>query len=191
LIGGTDLASTTIEPHEFFEFLNGRLSRAFIKSGEDLDRRLRESRATPDHDGLFRVEDFFCHDDTWRMTVSRLSREADAVLMDLRGFAPTNRGCVLEIEQLLASVPLRHIAFLVDHTTDIPLLEQTVQHAWTIMPASSPNAAPGVHRLRILQASSSIRTTLGALLGLLCEGFDTEAETREHVPIEKPALGIV
>ncbi len=178
LIGGPDLASTTIEPHEFFEFLNGRLSRAFIKSEEDLEERLRESRTTPDLDGLFRIEDFFCHDDTWRMTVSRIAREADAVLMDLRGFTPTNRGCVHEIEQLLALVPLRRIALLVDNTTDFSLLEHTVQHAWSVMPARSPNAASGVHRLRILQASSSTRNTLGTLLGLLCAQFEGEAHTR-------------
>ncbi len=175
LIGGPDLASTTIEPHEFFEFLNGRLSRAFIKSEQDLDARLRQSRTEPDLDGLFRIEDFFCHDDTWRMTVSRIAREADAVLMDLRGFTPANRGCVHEIEQLLASVPLERIAILVDETTDIELLELTARRAWSIMPGDSPNAAPGVHRLKILQSSPRARETLGTLLGQLCAPFEDAA----------------
>jgi hypothetical protein len=175
LIGGPDLASTTIEPHEFFEFLNGRLSRAFIANERDLDERLRESRTEPDLDGLFRIEDFYCHDDTWRMTVSRLAREADAVLMDLRGFTPANRGCVHEIEQLLASVPLRRIALLVDETTDTVLLEHTARRAWSLMPADSPNAAPGVHRLRIVQASPRPRETLGTLLGQLCAPFEAAA----------------
>jgi hypothetical protein len=39
LIGGPDLAYATLEPYEFFEFLSGRLARAFIKGWDDLDSR--------------------------------------------------------------------------------------------------------------------------------------------------------
>jgi hypothetical protein len=167
LIGGPDLAYATLEPYEFFEFLSGRLARAFIKDRDDLDGRLPESTAVPDPDGLFRIEDFFCHDDTWRMTVSRLAHKADAVLMDLRGFTSKNRGCIFEIEQLITSVPLQRIVLLVDRSTDVPFLEQILQRAWRTIPTDSPNATAGEHRVRILQASSSHRHTLNALLGLL------------------------
>jgi hypothetical protein len=169
LIGGTDLAYATIEPHEFFEFLNGRLSRAFIKGEADLEARLKESSVTPDPDGLFRIEDFFCHDDTWRMTVSRLARQAAAVLMDLRGFTPANRGCIFEIEELIAVVPVDRIVLLVDRTTDVPFLERTLEQAWQTMPADSPNVVAGQPRLRVLEGSASHRRTLATLLGLLCE----------------------
>lgn len=172
LIGGPDLAYATLEPYEFFEFLSGRLARAFIKDRDDLDGRLlSESTATPDPDGLFRIEDFFCHDNTWRMTVSRLARKADTVLMDLRGFTSKNQGCIFEIEQLIVSVPLQRIVLLVDRSTDVPFLDQTLQRAWRTMPTDSPNAIAGEHRVRILQASSSHRRTLDALLGLLGESF--------------------
>ena len=167
LIGGPDLAYATLEPYEFFEFLSGRLARAFIKDREDLDGRLPEGTAIPDPDGLFRIEDFFCHDDTWQMTVSRLAHKADAVLMDLRGFTSKNRGCTFEIEQLIASVPLQRIVLLVDHSTDILFLEQILQRAWRTISTDSPNAIAGEHRVRILEASSSHRDTLNAVLGLL------------------------
>ena len=167
LIGGPDLAYATLEPYEFFEFLSGRLARAFIKDRDDLDARLPESTAIPDLDGLFRIEDFFCHDDTWQMTVSRLARKADAVLMDLRGFMSKHRGCIFEIEQLIASVPLQRIVLLVDRSTDVPFLEQILQRAWRTIPTDSPNAIEGEHRVRILQASPSHRHTLNALLTLL------------------------
>jgi hypothetical protein len=167
LIGGPDLAYATLEPYEFFEFLSGRLARAFIKDRDDLDVRLTEGTAIPDPDGLFRIEDFFCHDDTWRMTISRLARKADAILMDLRGFMSKNRGCIFEIEQLIASVPLQRILLLVDRSTDVLFLEEILQRAWRIIPTDSPNAIAGEHRLRILQASPSHRHTLNALLGLL------------------------
>ena len=169
LIGGTDAASATIEPFEFFEFLNGRLSRAFIKDRRDLESRLAASAAIPDPDGLYRIEDFFCHDDTWRITVARLARDAAAVLMDLRGFAPANRGCIFEIEELVATVPLQRIVLLVDASTDLAFLEQTLHGAWRAVPEDSLNAAPGEHRLRILQAARRQGPTLATLLGLLCE----------------------
>jgi hypothetical protein len=167
LIGGPDLAYATLEPYEFFEFLSGRLARAFIKDRDDLDARLSESTTIPDPDGLFRIEDFFCHDNTWRMTVSRLARKADAVLMDLRGFMSKNRGCIFEIEQLIASVPLQRIVLLVDRSTDVPFLEQILRRAWRAIPTDSPNAIAGEHRVRILEASASHRYTLNAVLGLL------------------------
>jgi hypothetical protein len=178
LIGGTDLADVTIEPHEFFEFLNGRLSRAFVTGRDDLESRWAERTATPDPDGLFRVEDFFCHEATWRMTVARPAREADAVLMDLRGFTPTNRGCIFEITQLIASVSLHRVVLLVDGWTNVPFLEQTLQGAWRAMPGDSPNAGAGKHRLHVLQAPANHGRTRDSLLRLLCESFGERADLR-------------
>jgi hypothetical protein len=174
LIGGVDLAYSTLEPHEFFEFVNGRLTRAFVKNRADLESRLLENVATPDPDGLFRVEEFYCHDDTWRMTVSRVARNADAVLMDLRSFSSTNRGCIFEIEQLVASVSVQRIWLLIDRSTDLSFLTQTLQSAWLAMPTDSPNCVAGEQRLRILLASSSHRQTLNTLLGLLCDSAQSQ-----------------
>jgi hypothetical protein len=101
------------------------------------------------------------------MTVSGLAPKANAVLMDLRGFMSKHRGCIFEIEQLIASVPLLRIVLLVDRSTDVPFLEQILQRAWRNIPTDSPNAVAGEHRVRILQASSSHRHTLNGLLGLL------------------------
>jgi hypothetical protein len=103
------------------------------------------------------------------MTVGRLAQDAAAVLMDLRGFSPANQGCIFEIEELLATVPLQRIVLLVDRMSDLPFLEQTLQDAWRALPGESPNAAPGTHRLRILHATGRPRRTLATLLGLLCE----------------------
>jgi hypothetical protein len=171
LISGPDLAYAALQPHEFFDFLNGRLSRAFVKNRKDLEGRLTEGTLVPDPDGRFRVEEFFCHDDTWRMTVSRLAPDSDAILMDLRGFSPANHGCIFEIKQLLASVPLSRVVFLADASTDVPFLETTLRHTWQTMPADSPNAGPGWHRAHILKASSRHRRTLKTLLTLLCQDF--------------------
>jgi hypothetical protein len=114
------------------------------------------------------------------MTISRLAREADAVLKDLRGFTPANIGRILAIEQLIGSVSLHRIVFVVDGSTNVPFLEQTLQGAWRAMPGGSPNAVVGKHRLQVLQASANHSRTLDSLLGLLCESFDERAEPRRR-----------
>jgi hypothetical protein len=175
LIGGVDLADSTLEPHEFFEFLNGRLTRAFVRNRQDLEQRLSEHLPVPDPDGLFRVQDFYCHENTWRMTVSYVARKADAVLMDLRGFSPSNRGCIFEIEQLIASVSVPRIVLLIDRTTDLSFLERTLQDAWRAMPGDSPNCRAGDHRLRVLLASARHHRDVDTLIGLLCESITLPA----------------
>jgi hypothetical protein len=126
MIAGVDLARRTIEPHEFLDFLSGKLARRFIDGPEVLDQRLRERDMRPDRDLRFRVNDFFCYDDTWKMVLSRLARESDAVLMDLRGFSQKNQGCVFELRELARMVPLESVVFVIDRRTDETLLAETL-----------------------------------------------------------------
>jgi len=175
LIGGADLANSTLEPHEFFEFLSGHLTRAFVRDRDDLARRLADNVPSPDPDGLFRIEDFYCFEDTWRMTLSAVAPKANAVLMDLRGFSASNQGCVFELVQLIAVVAVPRIVLLIDRATDQSFLERTLRSAWQGMPGDSPNRSAGDHRLRVLLASSSHRRTLDALMGLLCDTIHTPA----------------
>ena len=118
LIAGPDLATTTVEPHEFLDFVAGKLSRRFIDGAETFERRLGEMDLTSDFDGRYRVNDFFCHDHAWRMVLSRLVRDSDAVLMDLRGFSPANAGCVFEIQELVQRAAPERVVFVIDQTTD-------------------------------------------------------------------------
>jgi hypothetical protein len=181
LIGGADLANSTLEPHEFFEFLNRRLTRSFVTDIKDLERRLTDDTTAPDPDGLFRVQEFYCYEDTWRTAVASVAPAADAVLMDLRGFGPANEGCVFEIGQLLASVPVGRIVLLIDRTTDRAFLERTLQDSWQTMPAGSPNQRRGTHRLRLLMASRRRGRLLDVLMGLLCESAEApRAATTPH-----------
>jgi hypothetical protein len=122
LIAGPDLATTTVEPHEFLGFLSGRLARRFIDGPETLDLRLSETDLEPDPDGRFRVSDYFCYDDTWLTVLSRLADESDAVLMDLRGFTPQNRGVTHEINVLVDDVQLGQVVFVTDrhHRRGVP-----------------------------------------------------------------------
>jgi hypothetical protein len=153
MIAGPDLASSTVEPHEFLDFVGGRLARRFIAGADDLERRLIETSALRDRDGRFRVNDFFCHDDTWKMVLSRLARDSDAVLMDLRGFGPTNKGCVFEVHELLARVPLDRVVLVVDHTTDRTFLNGILIEGWSRLSASSPNFSLARAQVRVVALS--------------------------------------
>lgn len=126
MIAGVDLAHRTVEPHEFLDFLSGKLARRFIGGPAELDQRMRERDTSPDRDLRFRVNDFFCYDDTWKLVLSRLARESDAVLMDLRGFSKRNAGCVFELGELARMVPLERVVFVVDRRTDEQLLAETL-----------------------------------------------------------------
>jgi len=169
MIAGPDLVTALVEPHEFLDFVGGRLSRQFVQGQADLEQRLARLDRQPDPDGRYRVTDFFCHADTWQMTMRRLARQSDAILMDLRSFAPTNQGCLYELEQLLNLVDLKQVAFLVDDTTDRPFLEQSLQRLWQQVDPASPNCRVASPMVRLFPASRhssrSLRTLLLALLG--------------------------
>uniref|UniRef100_A0A831U2S5 Uncharacterized protein n=1 Tax=Geobacter metallireducens TaxID=28232 RepID=A0A831U2S5_GEOME len=167
LIAGPDLAMATVEPHEFLDFVSGRLDRQFIDGHGALTRRLTELDTRPDFDGRFRVNDFFCHDDTWQMTLAQLVGTSDVVLMDLRGFSPRNAGCAYEIHELVATAPLQRVVIAMDATTDAVFLEQTLHDAWGAMPPGSPNRRDDA-QVRIVRLPPSGDHGLFALLGLLC-----------------------
>lgn len=139
LIAGPDLATATMEPHEFLDFLSGKLARRFIDSAQTLDLRIAEMDLRPDRDGQFRVNDFFCYDDAWKMVLSRLISTSDVVLMDLRSFSSQNAGCIFEINELISTVTLERMIFIIDDTTDEMFLRQVLQQAWAGMRSTSPN----------------------------------------------------
>ena len=151
LIAGPDLATTTVEPHEFLDFVSGRLGRRFIDGPAALERRIAETRSHPDRDGRFRVGEFFCHDDTWHVVLARLAGEADAVMMDLRGFSTANAGCIFEVQSLVNVVPVPRVALVYDDTTDRRFLDETLDRAWAALRADSPNRAAAEGALRLVR----------------------------------------
>jgi hypothetical protein len=139
MIAGPDLATAAVEPHEFLDFLSRKLDRRFIDSGRTLDLRMDQLDLQPDGDGQFRVTEFFCHDDTWKLTLARLADESDAVLMDLRAFSRSNAGCVFEINELFNLAPLQRLVFIVDESTDQKFMRETMAEAWKGLRDRSPN----------------------------------------------------
>ena len=166
LIAGTDLATTTLEPHEFLDFLSGRLARNFIHGPADLERRMGELDLAPDPDGRFRVNEFFCDASSWQQAVARLMAASDLVVMDLRGFSHQNRGCLFELQALIDSVPIDRLILLIGGRSDFDPLRQTLRALWQQMRASSPNAGPEVERLRLLPVEGHPAAAVRRLLEL-------------------------
>jgi len=175
MIAGPDLATTAVEPHEFLDFVGGRLSRAFVRDEADLARRHAARALGPDPDGRHRVNEFFCHDDTWRPTMLRLARAADAVLMDLRGFSPQNEGCRYELQQLLDHVALERVVVLVGRDTERVFLERTLAGLWQASRADSPNRGKPQPRLRMVEERGE--DTAARLVEALLEKTPREAVT--------------
>jgi hypothetical protein len=71
--------------------------------------------------------------------VVKLIPGADAVLMDLRGFDESNRGCIFELTELVNLIELERILVLVDRTTDRDLFRRVLEEAWSGLRDDSPN----------------------------------------------------
>lgn len=130
----------------------GRLEEILIETGEQVERKLSALSLKPDREFLFERHSFQCTGGTWRLAVSRMMDNADAVLMDLSSLSPTNQGCAWEIGQLLDRVPLSRVTLLVNDSTDLQCLQDLLDTAARRVAADSPNledAKPVWRLLRI------------------------------------------
>ena len=183
MIAGPDLATTTIEPHEFLDFVGGKLDRRFIDTGRTLDLRIVQMDLKPDRQGQFRVTEFFCHDDTWKMTLARLADDSDAVLMDLRGFTQANAGCVFEIQEIFNVVSLARAVFAIDDSTDQTFMRQTMEHAWRQVKDRSPNRRLETAQVELVRIGDA--GGMQDLLYALCSAATGGATGRPPLPSEK------
>ena len=144
MIGAPDLASSTIDPDEFLDFLAGRLRERFIVDPAEVPARLAAMDDRCDLDARWRVTEFFCGNDAWRAAVLGLMARSDLVAMDLRDFGPDNQGCIFELQALIDLVPAGRVALLVDGSTRREFLQATIAGCLARVPITSPNAQAGV-----------------------------------------------
>jgi hypothetical protein len=182
MIAGPDLVTSTVEPHEFLEFVRGHLSRRFVSGAQDLERRIAVADGTPDPDGRYRIKEFFCYNDTWQMTMERLAAASDAVLMDLRSFSPVNQGCIFEVGRLLDGMDLDRVVFLVDDTTDLGFLKTMLQRLWQNLSADSPNQAATEPTAKLFPIVAESERELGGLLRLLMGTVSTTVVRKTVLP---------
>ncbi|MEA2344650.1 MAG: hypothetical protein QOF63_2819, partial [Thermoanaerobaculia bacterium] len=112
----------------------------------------------------YRVNDFFCFDDTWKATFTALLHRSDVILLDLSGFGPKNAGVAFELGHLLGSRPLGSFVLITDRKTDIDYLGATLTRIWRQLDPSAPNAALEHPVLRVLRDPPARR-----LVAALCD----------------------
>jgi hypothetical protein len=172
MITGPDVALSTVQPHQFLDFLSGKLGRHFVRDQVSLERSLAERDRMRDPDGRFRINNFFCHADSWQPALPRLVEEGDVVLMDLRSFSATNAGCIHELKHLVRNVPLDRCLLIVDDTTDEPFLQRTLEETWDELSPASPN-----HQRSPKETSTyHFEPGAGALRGLLQQLCEASAK---------------
>jgi hypothetical protein len=118
LIAGTDLAERTIDADDIFTFIDGRLGERFISRVADIDSRLQQFELAPDVEGRYRINECYCHDNTWQQALDRLVGSSDVVLMDLRNFKAKNAGCVHELGVLARAPNLARVVVLTNQETE-------------------------------------------------------------------------
>ena len=133
MIAAPDVGARTVDPGDMLRFASGDIGTGFIKSQQDLANQLARMDVLPDRDGRYRVNEFYCRDDTWQATVVELIARADAVVMDLRGFSAARRGCEFELRELGARIAANRIVLVVDPSTDRDLLEEVAPAGATPM----------------------------------------------------------
>jgi hypothetical protein len=124
MIAAPDVAARTIDPGDYLRWLTGRIDESFVTSPADLDDRLAALDMAPDPDGLYRVNEFCCRDNTWQATVAHLMQRADVVVMDIRGLTRARRGSEFELRHLAQHYPLGRLVLVVDASTEHAILEE-------------------------------------------------------------------
>jgi hypothetical protein len=173
LVAGIDVAARTVDPGDFLAFVGGRLANRYVAGPESLRERLGALDVVRDPDGRFRINDFYCHGDTWQPTVQALLDASDRVLMDVRSLSERNQGCRYELEQLVWRLPSDALVIVVDAGTDIARLGAILDGAWRA--AHEANRARGDGRFALVRVERAGRPEVRLILDCL---RGTRAPTR-------------
>ena len=129
LIVGPDLAVRVIDPDDLVAFLDNRLEDRFITSVDQIESRVAAFELSPDVDGRHRINKCFCTEELWRAALDVLVQRCEVVLMDLRGFRCSNRGCRHELAVLSRVSGKLRVVVLTDKATDSELLQKDTCNA--------------------------------------------------------------
>jgi hypothetical protein len=169
LLARSDVASRTLRSGMLEAFLLRHTADQFLKTDEDVDKRLLDLRSEVEGDARYPVNGVYCYDSVWKQACIRLIQDAAVVLMDLRGFTSESEGCAWELDYLVKHTPLRRILLLVDGATEIPALTKAAQEAWAHLPLASPNANSQRPEIKFLIYDSRREADGHRLFSLLLE----------------------
>ncbi len=154
------------------------VKRNFMNTTDELKERLSKLKKWPlKYDGSFKEMPVMCYDNTWKQAVDTLINTADVVLMDLRGFSESNKGCEYEVGELFDHVPVDKIMFLGFPST-VPLIRDTLSKQWNLLKTDSPNLkiSQPVVRLFVVEKENDKETQ--SILDLLLLAASTSDSTQ-------------
>ncbi|QGY46173.1 hypothetical protein GM418_21640 [Maribellus comscasis] len=100
----------------------------------------------------------YCFENIWKPALNELKDVGDVVLMDLRGFSDSNRGCKYEIEFIVDHINIQNVLVLVDNKTKINVFD-LFQEKFRNMDNESPNRFLQKPKIKLLDVEK-YRTTL-------------------------------
>lgn len=116
-----------------------KIKKDLISSEVRLIERLKELQKNPTNiDHSFKSVPLLCYNDTWKMAVNKMSKIVDMILMDLRGFSESNKGCEYEVNFLFDHVPIEKILFITD-LDSLSMIENLLVKQWEMLIETSPN----------------------------------------------------
>lgn len=127
MIAGPDLAKSSIDPYELYQFLSRNIQSIFIRSDQQVKNHLEDVDNEADPDGRYRINEFFCLDDTWESVARGLIKQSDVIVLDLRDFELTRVGTAKEIDFLSHSSAFSRTLVLVDNESEIGKLIEIIR----------------------------------------------------------------
>lgn len=182
-IAAPDVSGQTVDPVDISDLVFGRFRDRFSGTSE-FEREVADLEAalTTERDGVSQI---YCHDNTWKSTLGlMLQYPGVVVLMDLRGFGPSNRGCLYELQTLVFQFPLRALLLMVDESTDVELLRRSLDDAVARLPSWSPNHQPPAAVVQGVILPDDSRRTARELSALLF-GVAAEASNYRLTPVPR------
>ena len=122
-----------------------------VDTPKELERSLKAFRHTSNWLGMYAQTSLLCGDAVWRSAVHTFLQNANVVVMNLFKFSKSNQGCLYELGLLFDTFPIERMLFLVDETTELDFLRETLDQNWNNMSVASPNYATTSASVRIYQ----------------------------------------
>jgi hypothetical protein len=151
----------------YLVFARRLAQRQFVRSENDLAARVRKMVERPFTWNLtYRTMLMFCYANTWRAAVARCVNEANAVLMDLRGYSEERQGCAYEVDFLFDVVPVERIIFIVDNNC-LDAVQALFTDKWQKLRTVSPNLDNPAPRITLFRTDKANNREMQNLMDLL------------------------
>ncbi len=121
-------------------YVSKLMEQSYLSDEEDVELAIVEfDRSGRDQAGRYPNHHYSCRGDVWRHTVEALVPHSEVVLMDARGFRPSNAGVLFELDLLVDRFPLSNTVIFTDSLDHSESFVAAIQKSWSHIARDSPN----------------------------------------------------